>query len=340
MPRKARIDAPGSVHHIIVRGIDRMPVFKDPLDYRDFLDRLGRLLGEASASCCAWVLMRNHFHLLMRTGSTPLASLMGRLLTGYARQFNRRHNRCGHLFQNRYKSFLCEEEPYFLELVRYIHLNPFRAGIVKDMKTLDGFPWCGHSVLMGEVERLWQDTGSVLSRFHDDRKIALRAYRLFVEGGIAMGKRPDLVGGGLIRSSGGWKFLGGQRNSVEHFASDERILGSSEFVTSVLKRAGEDYERRTRAAISGLDIEGIISIVCERCGLDRSLLPGREKKVPIVRARALVCHVSFNMYGLKGVDIAKALNMTSSGVSRLAQRGRNDPLSVEIEGMLSEMIED
>ncbi len=134
MPRKARIDAPGALHHIIVRGIERKAIFKDCHDRDNFLDRLGTILTESSTACYAWVLMTNHVHFLLKTGLPPLATVMRRLLTGHAVQFNRRHKRHGHLFQNRYKSFLCEEDPYLLELVRYIHLNPIRAGIVKDLK--------------------------------------------------------------------------------------------------------------------------------------------------------------------------------------------------------------
>ena len=77
---------------------------------------------------------RGNFHLLLRTGPTPLSNVMRRLMTGYAVTFNKRHNRSGHLFQNRYKSVICEEDPYLLELIRYIHLNPLRAGLVKDLK--------------------------------------------------------------------------------------------------------------------------------------------------------------------------------------------------------------
>ncbi len=106
MPRKARIDAPGALHHIIVRGIEKKAVFKDSIDYRNFLDRFGKILLESRTPCFAWALMSNHAHLLLKTGMAALATVMRRLLTGYAQQFNRRHRRHGHLFQNRYKSIL------------------------------------------------------------------------------------------------------------------------------------------------------------------------------------------------------------------------------------------
>jgi REP element-mobilizing transposase RayT len=118
------------------RGIERRDNFRDNQDRRNFVERLGRVVSETSTSCLAWCLMPNHFHLLLRTGQSPVAGVMGRLLTGYAVTFTRRHKRSGRLFQNPYKSILCQEEPYFLELVRYIHLNPLRGGLVGSLEKL------------------------------------------------------------------------------------------------------------------------------------------------------------------------------------------------------------
>jgi REP element-mobilizing transposase RayT len=130
MPRKARIDAPGALHHIIFRGIEQRLIFRDDRDRDQLIDRLSEILAETDTPCYAWALMPNHVHFLLKTGLTPIATIMRRLLTGYAGYFNRRHRRHGHLFQNRYKSILCQEESYFRELVRYIHLNPLRAKLV------------------------------------------------------------------------------------------------------------------------------------------------------------------------------------------------------------------
>jgi REP element-mobilizing transposase RayT len=98
MPRKSRIDAPGALHHIIVRGIERRKIFYDDNDRDNFLDRLGNILTDTKTSCFAWALIPNHLHLLLRTGVTPIATVMRRLLTGYAVSFNRRHRRHGRLF--------------------------------------------------------------------------------------------------------------------------------------------------------------------------------------------------------------------------------------------------
>ena len=124
MTRQARIDAPDALHHIICRGVEGRQIFVDDADRDHFVKRLATVLSETSTNCFAWALIPNHFHLLVRTGHVPISMVMGRLLTSHALHFNRRHRRCGHLFQNRYKSILCQQDPYLLELVRYIHLNP------------------------------------------------------------------------------------------------------------------------------------------------------------------------------------------------------------------------
>jgi len=98
MPRKARLDAPGVLQHVIGRGIERRPIFSCDEDYEFFLKRLGHLLEETGIECFAWVLIPNHFHLLLRTGSVSLATLMRRLLTAYVVHYNRRYDRSGHLF--------------------------------------------------------------------------------------------------------------------------------------------------------------------------------------------------------------------------------------------------
>ena len=127
MPRKARIDAPGALHHVIIRGIERRKIFRSDYDRKNFISRLSELIPESKIDCFAWALLSNHGHFLLRTGSLPLSVFMSRLLTGYAGWFNKKYRRHGQLFQNRYKSILCQQDPYLKELVRYIHLNPSQS---------------------------------------------------------------------------------------------------------------------------------------------------------------------------------------------------------------------
>ena len=181
--------------------------------------------------------------MLLRTGSVPVATVMQRLLTNYAIFFNHRHRRYGHLFQNRYKSILCQEDTYLLELVRYIHLNALRAKLVEDIKQLDRYPYSGHSALMGKHHNDWQDIDYILKLFGERLISARRKYRDYVQNGIATGKQPDLIGGGLVRSAGGWTNVKALRKAKKYLKGAERILGDSDFVEQVLSEAGEAFEK-------------------------------------------------------------------------------------------------
>ena len=224
MPRQSRIDAPGALHHIIIRGIERRVIFRDDEDRESFLDRLGGIFLESATPCYSWSLLDNHGHFLFRTGDDPIARVMRRVLTGYAVTFNRRHHRHGHLFQNRYKSILCEEDGYLKELVRYIHLNPLRAGLVKNLVELGSYPYSGHSVLMGKMKRDWQNRNHVLRYFGTTERHAKHQYLSFVAEGAKGGRKPELVGGGLLRSVGGWKRLKELRGSGEKVRADPNLF--------------------------------------------------------------------------------------------------------------------
>ena len=277
MPRKARIDAPGALHHIIARGIDRKKIFDDDADRDFFIERLGIIIQQSQTQCYAWALIPNHFHLLLKTGTIPMATVMKRLLTGYAMHYNRRHKRCGHLFQNRYKSILCQEDSYLLELVRYIHLNPLRAKLVADMKRLDRYAYSGHSVLMGKVKAQWQNTVYVTGLFDKQLSTARRRYRAFVKKGIADGKRDDLVGGGLIRSAGGWAAVKALRKAKAAQKGDERILGDGDFVQNVLAQAKEVFERKYRLKTRAIDLDDIAGKAAKITGIDPALIWSRKK---------------------------------------------------------------
>ena len=180
MPRRARLDAPGTLHHVIIRGIERRRIVDDVADRKSLVERLGELAKGTKTRIYAWALMTNHAHVLLRSSEIGLSAFMRRLLTGYAIYYNRRHRRWGHLFQNRYKSIICDEDPYFKELVRYIHLNPVRGNLVKSLSKLDCYRWSGHGAIMGKVKYDWQDRDYVLGWFGHKQGAARKAYRNFV----------------------------------------------------------------------------------------------------------------------------------------------------------------
>ena len=133
--------------------------------------------------------------------------------------------------------------------MRYIHLNPLRAKIVDDLKQLDTYAFCGHSALIGRVKRSWQEVDEVLAWFAPKRRQARKRYRSFVEKAIQQGRRKDLTGGGLLRSAGGWLNVKMLREAKMFYKSDERILGDSDFVESVLAAADEQMDRKRRPLI-------------------------------------------------------------------------------------------
>ncbi|MGD2272962.1 MAG: transposase [Desulfobacterales bacterium] len=321
MPRKARIDAAGALHHIICRGIEGQRVFRDDKDRDNFLKRLGKILQDSSTPCYAWALIPSHFHLLLRTGNLPVAKVMQRLLTGYAAYYNRRHHRHGHLFQNRYKSILCQEDAYLLELVRYIHLNPLRANIVSSFEELDRYRYCGHSRLLDRKYNQWQDVDTVLSLFGKRLSTARKQYRIFVEKGVAQGRRRELTGGGLVRSYGGWEAFKSLRRMHAHLKGDERILGDSDFVMSVLKVAEESMKRKYRLAASGYDFAEVLRQVAGIFNLkpEEILLPSKQRQR--VRARSLLCFWAVKELGLSETWLAQKLGTTQPSVSRAVQKG-------------------
>jgi hypothetical protein len=246
---------------------------------------------------------------------------MRRLLTGYAVTFNRRHRRHGHLFQNRYKSILCQEEVYLKELVRYVHLNPLRAKIVSDLDQLDTYAFCGHSALMDKVKRSWQNVNEVLGMFGEKHRQARRRYRSFVEKGIEQGRREDLTGGGLLRSAGGWANLKALREAKIFYKSDERILGDSDFVENVLAVADERMERKYALQAAGLNLDGLADIVAGITGVKPSRIfsPGKDRSR--VRARSLLCFWANRELGISLAELSRRTRISQSSISLSVQRG-------------------
>ena len=323
MPRTARLDAPGVLHHVMIRGIERRKIFRNNNDREDFIKRLEVLCPSTQTSCYAWAFMSNHAHFLFRTGTAPLSRLMRRLLTGYVISFNHRHVRRGQLFQNRYKSIICQEDAYLIELVRYIHLNPIRAGIVKTLDELKRYKYCGHSSLMGKTKRKWQDTDYVLGYFEKRKAQARKEYESFVKEGFTQGRRRELTGGGLIRSLGGWTEARESLKGRDHVMSDERILGDSDFVDSVISQSEEQYERRHKLKRQGFDLDRIAKRVTEVLDMepDEVFSKGRQKRK--VKARSLLCFWAARELGMSHTALAKKLEMSIAGVGFSVERGES-----------------
>jgi len=322
MPRLARLDAPGVLHHIIIRGIERRKIFRDDKDRDNFIDRLSDLLPATQTVCYAWAFIPNHAHFLFRSGGAGISNLMRRLLTGYAIHFNRRHRRHGQLFQNRYKSIICQEDIYFRELVRYIHLNPLRAKIVSDIKELNKYPYSGHSVLMGRKKHAWQDTKYVLSYFGKKLPGSRKGYLSYVKKGIDQGRRPELTGGGLVRSLGGWSMIKKLRlKGQDRIKGDERILGDGEFVTALLSEAKEKFERGYKLKELGYDLKKIGQMVSAIYDIEIEEIYSKGRRKVQVEARDLLCYWAVRELGISCTDLAKQLGMSQPGVGYAVNRG-------------------
>ena len=315
MPRSARLDASGILHHVMGRGIEKGAIFLDAKDREGFIARLAALAESKAITVYAWALLPNHFHLLCKTEKQPLSSAMRKLLTGYVVHFNRRHKRYGHLFQNRYKSIVCQEDAYLLELVRYIHLNLLRAGKVTNIDELNTSPWSGHSALVGQVRRAWQDTKYILSFFGSGR-LGRGKYLTFVGEGIDQGRRPDLVGGGLIRSIGGWaEVLSARRRKVRQ-AFDQRVLGDDEFVKRILTEANDFTKAILRLGGNRMALLSLAERVCVVHTVSLGELRSGSRRHEIVEARQVFSWLAVKELGYSGAEIARYLGVTTSCITR------------------------
>jgi REP element-mobilizing transposase RayT len=307
------------------RGIEKRDIFLNDTDRNDFIDRLAEIAEDGAMDIYAWVLMPNHFHILCKTKNRPLASSMSKILTGYVVNFNRRHHRHGHLFQNRYKSIVCQEDRYLKELVRYIHLNLLRAEWVKDITELNRCPWSGHSAVMGKVKRRWQNTDYVLSFFGQDR-YRLRNYLNYIKNGVAAGRRPELVGGGLLRSIGGWSEVVAVRRRGEKQASDQRILGDGEFVQEIISGLDNLVKENLRLSGQRIDINGLAEHVCDTYDISLGELRSGSRRRAAVKARSMMCWVGVRELGYSGADVARYLGVTNSCVTRIVASGEKPEL--------------
>lgn len=178
MARPLRIEFPGALYHVTSRGNERRPIFRDDVDRRMFLTFLGQTVKRFGWSLTAWVLMTNHFHLVIQTPEANLSRGMHWLNSTYVGWFNRRHERCGHLFQGRFHAILVEKETYLRELLRYVVLNPVRAKMVARP---EDYRWSSYRSTAGlEFAEDWLDVASVLGLFDDDPVIAMRQYQEIV----------------------------------------------------------------------------------------------------------------------------------------------------------------
>lgn len=312
MPRKPRLTLPGAVYHVMGRCIEQYSLFPDDMDREHFLSLLDICLRRTNTRCYAWVLMGNHFHLVLRSGDCELWEIMKPLNMRYAQYHKVKTGRRGPLFMDRYKSIVTQDQNYVQELVRYVHLNPVRAGICKDIFALNRYPWSGHSALMGRCKREFQDVPTVLRRFGGTASESRDAYCRFLNEGIKETSTDALVD--LVRKSNVGSESGRKATCW--------VIGDQKFVKEVT-----DSAQARRLRISRLDREsatcGIIAgKTAPQFNISVEILKRRQRGGPGSEARKAFSFIAAKEFGAPIKMIGEYLNVSNAAVSAMVHAGR------------------
>ncbi len=314
MPRQARLDVPGTLHHVILRGMERGRIVADRQDREAFVARLGVVATATGTTISAWALWPHHAHLLLRSGPRGLPRFMRRVLPGDALTYNRRPPRVGPLVQNRYQAIVVAEDASCRGLVRSIHCNPLRAGLGPDLPHLGWYPWGGQAGRLGRATPQWQDRAAVLAWVGRAERAARRAYRDSKREGIPHGCRPELVGGGLVRSLGGWAEVRARRQRAARGLADARSLGTGPFVKRMLT-AGEGRQQTQQARGKRLrEAQALLRQQCRREQIGLAELQMRSR-----RRRIAAVHLVTRL-GLSLAEAARQLGVSTSGVAKAVAR--------------------
>jgi REP element-mobilizing transposase RayT len=293
------------------RGIEGHSIFRDTIDREHFLSLLSAEIKRSGYKCYAWVLMKNHYHLLVRANENQLYCLMRPLNSKYARWFRKKYKSRGYLFQDRFKSLATQDQEYIEELVRYIHLNPLRAGICKTFAELDRFPWSGHAVLIRRRRCAFQDVRAVLRRFSHDPKIAIQKYRAYLQdraGGTDAGNFLDIV-----RKS----------NKEVSDRKDHRcwVIGDPVFVKAALEQDAVKRLQLAACVKNGWTMKRVVEEVSQQMGIAAAevIKRGRDNDRSMFRkVSAVLAHRSC---GIPIIEIARYYGIRSSSVSRMLEDG-------------------
>jgi len=315
MPRTARIYCPDGIFHIISRCHAQERLLEGDEERRRYLGLLGRTVERTDARVLAWCIMSNHAHLVVQAGTEPLARLTKPLNTGYAVWKNRKEGRVGKVFAGRPKTILVETETYLLQLVRYVHLNPVRAGLVERAEHSD---LSSHQSYMNLVTPpSWLDTSLVMEDFPSGPVRGPKAFGAFVHEAAEEPRRPELVGEIDREEARELKKIVGQGA-----AFSDAILGSPEFARRAIK-ANEEGQVRQASFLKGLDgpprTPGLRELCATACAvLDVEEMEFREfpKRKGPRRVRQVVTWIWVKYFGQPQSSVAKYLNTSRHLVTR------------------------
>jgi len=291
MPRKPRIHVPGGFYHVMLRGNGGQKIFLDPEDGRIFLDILADAARRYGLRVHAWCLMPNHLHLLLQVGAEPLSRAMQSIGQRYTARIHGRERRSGHLFQGRYKAVLVDADSYLLELVRYLHLNPVRAGLATRP---EAWRWSSHRAYLGMEAAPMLTTDTVLGRFGKDVNKARRALTDFVLEGVGREAPPHLA----ALDAGG-----------------PAILGDESFATAALEKARADEAMRENAP----PVDAIVAAVCEAWGVKPKDLSEPSRARDLSEARAAAALLARETGAASLTEMATRFRRELSSLSRVVQ---------------------
>ena len=288
--RRPRLHVPGACYHVTLRGNHRQDIFFTDDDRLRLEDYVAAALDSVGARIHAYCWMSNHIHLLIQVADTPLGAFVQRVGTRYARAVQARVPTTGHLFQNRYHALLVDVDRYFAALLRYIHLNPVRAGLVADPAK---YRWSSHRAYLGLAAVAWLTTDFGLRLFATEAGAARDRYRAFVNQGIGAPRDPQLT---------------------KAPRGEPRVLGDEAFRRTI--------ERPAPVAGNGHSLAAIADEVCRECGITLAELRSPSQIRRLSRARGQLAARALAERAASLTDIARLLGRSASAVARLAERYR------------------
>ena len=288
MARKPRIHFPGAVYHVILRGNAGQPIFFDERDrYRLYL-LMQYVVEKFGCRIHGFCFMTNHLHLVIQSEDVPLSRIMQNFSLRYTKWINYTQARTGHLFQGRYKALLLDADSYLMELVRYIHLNPVRAGMTNSP---DDYPWSGHHAYLGKELLPWLTTDRLLLMFSTDVRKAREGYAHFVAGGIGETRRDEFHSGTF----------------------EGRILGDENFTDDAFVKANQQRS-------SNYSISAVIGVVCRRYGITIEQMKAPGKARPYSEARAITALLVRELPGLSLTELGRLLGRDIAPLGRAGRR--------------------
>jgi len=293
MARRPRLFAPGLLYHVIARGNQRRKTFLDDADYKAYLERLGRYRRKFGHTTHAYCLMPNHVHLLVESSHEPLAKFMQGVQQSYSQYFNLRHHKTGHVFQGRYKAIVCQKDEYLLPLIRYIHLNPVRAGMVK---TPEQYDYSGHRAYMEDKATEVIDPRKALGLLGGKAR-----YLAFITDGMKEG-----------------------HNEEYYEVMDQRFLGAEGFGEKLHDQQEEQRAKKRRP------LDKVVEELGDAVGTEATELKSADRSWAVSKARTMIAYVLVRRQGYALGEVARCFTRDAATVGtligRLAERIAEDEM--------------